>query len=102
MNFKEKVIIIILKIPFGKVTTYGTVAVLAGFPRASRQVGYILHSLSEKHGLPWQRVINKDGYISIRGELTGIKNLQKKLLEEEGVEVSDEFIVDLDKYGWWG
>lgn len=101
-SFRDQVIQIILQIPHGKVTTYGTVATLAGSPRAAREVGYLLHSLTEKYNLPWQRVINKKGYISIRGNEVNIKNLQKKLLEEEGVEVSEEFMVDLKKYGWSG
>lgn len=99
-SFKDRVIEIILEIPYGKVTNYGAIATLAGSPRAAREVGYILHALTEKHNLPWQRVINKQGYISIRGGDINMKNLQKKLLEEEGVEVSEDFMVDLKKYGW--
>jgi methylated-DNA-protein-cysteine methyltransferase related protein len=101
-SFKDAVIEIIKSIPYGRVTTYGTVATLAGSPRAAREVGYLLHSLTQKYNLPWQRVINKKGYISIRGEDVDMKNLQKKLLEEEGVEVSEEFVIDLKKYGWNG
>lgn len=102
LSFKDQVIQIIQNIPYGRVTSYGVVATLAGSPRAAREVGYILHALTEKHNLPWQRVINKQGYISIRGNDVNMKNLQKKLLEEEGVEVSEEFMVDLKKYGWNG
>lgn len=102
MNFTDKVIHIIKIIPHGRVTTYGTIATLAGEPRSARQVGYILHSLSEKFRLPWQRVVNRKGYISIRGGNINIKNLQKTLLEREGVEVSEDFMIDLDRYGWFG
>jgi methylated-DNA-protein-cysteine methyltransferase related protein len=101
-SFKEKVISVIKKIPYGKVTTYGTVAAIAGSPRSAREVGYILHSQTEKYVLPWQRVVNRKGYISIRGGDVNMKNLQKKLLEDEGVEVSEDFMVDLSLYGWWG
>jgi methylated-DNA-protein-cysteine methyltransferase-like protein len=101
-SFKDLVIEIIKSIPYGKVTTYGTVAALAGSPRAAREVGYLLHSLAEKHNLPWQRVINKKGYISIRGNDINMKNLQKAALTQEGVAVSEDFMVDLKKYGWWG
>lgn len=101
-SFKDFVINIIKSIPYGKVTTYGTVAVLAGSPRSAREVGYILHALTKKHDLPWQRVINKKGYISVRGGDVNMKNLQKALLEQEGVEVSKDFMVDLGIYGWWG
>jgi methylated-DNA-protein-cysteine methyltransferase related protein len=101
-NFVSKVIQVIKKIPSGRVTNYGTVAALAGNPRGAREVGYILHSFTKKHNLPWQRVVDRNGYISIRGEQVDAKMLQKNLLEEEGVEVSKDFMIDLDKYGWFG
>ena len=101
-DFKTRVIQIISAIPQGRVTTYGTVATLAGSPRAARQIGYILHAQGEKNQLPWQRVINVKGYVSIRGQEINAKNLQKTLLEQEGVEVSPQFMIDLDEYGWWG
>src|SRR6266536_3528068 len=91
-DFKSRVIEIILEIPVGKVTTYGTVATLAGTPRAARQVGYILHSATNKFDLPWQRVVNRNGFLSIRGEEINAKTLQKKLLEDEGVEVSEDYV----------
>lgn len=100
--FTEKVIQVIQKIPYGKVTTYGTVATLAGNPRGAREVGYILHSFTEKYGLPWQRVINRNGFISIRGGQIDAKVLQKTLLEQEGIEVSSDFMIDLGQYGWFG
>lgn len=99
MNFRQKVIQIIKKVPYGKVTTYGTVATLAGMPRGARIVGGILSSCSEKFDLPWQRVINRHGFISVKSP-DHPKQLQKALLEEEGVEVSEDFMIDLLKYGW--
>lgn len=101
-DFSIQVIEIIKHIPYGFVTTYGTVATLAGSPRSAREVGYILHSLTKKHNLPWQRVINKKGFISIRGDDVNMKSLQKSLLEQEGIAVSEDFMIDLEKYGWWG
>lgn len=101
MTFKEKVIKSILSIPEGKVTTYGTIALMAGLPRGGRLVGGILHLQTEKYGLPWQRVINREGFISVSCT-EHQKSLQKALLESEGVDVSDEFMVDLQKFGWWG
>ena len=99
-NFKDKVIEIIKDIPYGRVTTYGTVATLAGSSRSAREVGYILHSSTKKHNLPWQRVINRHGFLSVRGGDVNIKSVQKSLLEQEGVEVSKDFMVDLEKYFW--
>ena len=101
MIFKEKVIRIIKSIPYGKVTTYGTIATLAGLPRGARLVGGILHANSEKIDLPWQRIINRHGFISTKC-LEHPKALQKVLLEAEGIEVTPDFMVDLKKYGWFG
>lgn len=101
MNFKDSVIKIVKNIPYGRVTTYGTVALLAGVPRGARLVGGVLHFNSQAYDLPWHRVINKEGYISIRS-LNHPKQLQKALLEQEGIEVSGDFMIDLDRYGWWG
>lgn len=99
MNFKAKVIEIVNKIPYGKVTTYGTIATLAGIPRGGRLVGGILYNLGDE--LPWHRVINRYGFISIKS-LDHPKQLQKALLEQEGIEVSSDFMVNLEKYGWRG
>lgn len=99
MDFKEKVIQIVKKIPYGRVTTYGTVATLAGLPRGARLIGGILHFNSDKQNLAWHRVINRKGFISIKS-LDHPKQLQKALLEQEGIEVSNDFMIDLEKYGW--
>ena len=99
LTFRDKVIQITKRIPLGKVTTYGTVAALAGLPRGARLIGGILHASTEK--LPWYRVINRHGFISIR-RLGCPKELQKSLLESEGIAVSQDFMVDLDEYGWFG
>ncbi len=99
MNFKDRVIEIVKKIPYGRVTTYGTVAILAGVPRGARLVGGVLHFNEEK--APWHRVINRHGFISTKC-LEHPKALQKVLLEQEDIEVSRDFMIDLDRYGWWG
>lgn len=102
MNFKKKVIKIVKSIPHGRVTTYGTVATLAGIPRGARLVGGILHFANvEKENIPWHRVINRHGFISTKC-LDHPKNLQEVLLKKEGVEVDKDFMIDLNRYGWWG
>ncbi len=101
-SFKDKVIEITFSIPKGRVTTYGTIATMSGSPRAARIVGGILNAQTEKLDLPWQRIINRNGFLSIRNGLIDSKKLQKELLEEEGVEVSSEFVVDLNRFGWFG
>lgn len=76
--------------------TYGQIGGLAGSPRAARQVVRILHSMSEKHGLPWHRVVNASGEIAI-GSDEG-RFLQRALLEEEDVYVTRAGTVDLEVY----
>lgn len=98
-NFKERVIQIVNSIPHGRVTNYGTVAILAGIPRGARLVGGILHFNETE--IPWHRVINTHGFISTKC-IEYPKQLQKVLLEQEAVVVSSDFMVDLKKYGWWG
>lgn len=98
MGFKEKVIHIVNSIPYGKVTTYGTVATLAGIPRGGRLVGGILHFNIDD--APWHRVINRHGFISTKC-LDHPRELQKVLLEQEGVAVSQDFMINLRKYGWF-
>jgi len=90
----------IKSIPRGKVASYGQVAALAGLPNGARQVVRILHSSSEKEGLPWYRLLRKDGSIALPPG-AGFE-LQRKLLENEGVEVSKEGKVDLGWFGWFG
>ncbi|WP_010648657.1 MGMT family protein [Oceanobacillus massiliensis] len=94
--FTETIIGIIKQIPEGKVMTYGQIAKAAGSPRAARQVVRILHSMSEKYHLPWHRVINAKGQISIKDDESRME--QKWLLENEGVEVSDSGNVDLKQF----
>lgn len=97
MTFKERVIYIIQAIPEGKVMSYGQVAAAAGSPRAARQVGGILRAAS-LDTLPWWRVINNAGYISIKGSFEATPQVQKSLLVQEGVPVSADMQVDMNKY----
>lgn len=97
-NFKDRVIQIVKKIPYGQVTTYGTIATLAGVPRGARLVGGVLHFNIDE--APWYRVINRHGFISTKC-LDHPKALQKVLLEQEGIQVSRNFMVNLQKYGWF-
>jgi methylated-DNA-protein-cysteine methyltransferase-like protein len=97
-SFHQRAVSVIKKIPPGRVATYGQIAAMAGNPKASRQVSRILHSSSRKENLPWHRVINSKGGISLpRGH--GYE-LQKSLLQDEGVEFHDGGRVDLKSYGW--
>ena len=92
------IIALIQNIPKGKVLTYGKIAKLAGNPRAARQVAWTLNSSTEKYNLPWHRVINSKGRIALNSEEG--RNQQKYLLIKEGVEFSDEYKIDLNKFLW--
>lgn len=94
--FTQKAIDIIVHIPVGKVMTYGQIAACAGSPRGARQVARLLHSMSSKHALPWHRVVNAQGKIVVPEEKSHFA--QVHFLQEEGVEVSPNGIVDLKRY----
>ena len=96
--FTTAVIELIRSIPEGKVSTYGNIAALAGNPRAARQVVRILHVYSRKEKLPWHRVINREGKISLK-PFHGYEE-QKLLLETEGVEFGLGDRIDLEDYLW--
>ena len=93
-KFTEEVLEIVKMIPNGKVMTYGQIAAYAGNTRGARQVSRILHSMSAAYHLPWHRVINSKGTISLTGE-EGY--LQGSMLSNEGIDVLNEEI-DLHKY----
>jgi methylated-DNA-protein-cysteine methyltransferase related protein len=94
--FTGEVVRVLKEIPKGYVVTYGQIARMAGSPRAARQVVRILHTMSEKHGLPWHRVVNVRGEIAISDEES--KNLQRMLLESEGVAFLADGRVDLSVF----
>jgi methylated-DNA-protein-cysteine methyltransferase-like protein len=91
----ERIFAIVEQIPAGNVATYGQVAEIAGC--SARQVGYALATLPLQSPIPWQRVINSQGKISLRGRGSG-EVTQKELLRAEGVHFSDNGIADLGKY----
>ena len=88
-DFKDKMVKVVLRIPHGKVASYSQVAALIGSPRWARQVGQALRNYRGKKTIPWWRVINSRGFISIGGDPLR-PELQKKLLLKEGVEFSNE------------
>ncbi|GAB4270878.1 MAG: hypothetical protein Kow0080_15800 [Candidatus Promineifilaceae bacterium] len=101
-NFYKQVYAVVRRIPAGKVTSYGRIAQMLGRPHAARAVGYALSALKDKdHNIPWQRVVNSQGRISIHHrELNG--NIQAQLLRAEGVIVSDDLRIDLNQFLWEG
>lgn len=99
-NLFNKFYEIISKIPKGKVATYGQIAALAGHPRSARMVGWALRALHHESPLPWHRVINSKGRISLPENSEGL--LQKFLLEAEGVVFDQQGQVNLEQYQWNG
>ncbi|MDR1230752.1 MAG: MGMT family protein [Spirochaetaceae bacterium] len=84
-------------VPPGKVSCYRDIARVAGLPNGARQVVRILHSMTEKYGLPWHRIIRADGTIALDSCQGG--DLQATLLRSEGVAVSKNGKVDMNRYG---
>lgn len=99
MNFFEKVYSVVQRIPSGKVATYGDIAFLCGKPRAARQVGWALHQNPRFMEIPCHRVVNRLGRLAPSFAFGG-PEIQKGLLEKEGIVVKDNFTLDLEKYRW--
>jgi methylated-DNA-protein-cysteine methyltransferase-like protein len=98
MEFEDRVKTLIRSIPRGRVATYAQIASLAGNYRAARQVARVLHSASDKEGLPWHRVINSRGGISLpRGR--GFEE-QRRRLRNEGVAVDRSGRIELGQFQW--
>lgn len=97
-DFSVKVVETLVQIPYGRVTTYGVVATLAGNPSGARQVVRVLHSCSEKYNIPWHRVVNRKGAIPPRSSMRHLD--QRILLESEGVGFLETGVVDLDGFFW--
>ena len=94
MNTFQKIYEVVKAIPEGKVATYGQVAAAAGNPRWSRVVGYALHSNPSPGEIPCHRVVRKDGRVASSFAFGG-EDVQRMLLEGEGVLFKDEFTVDM-------
>lgn len=102
MNFYERTALVCQQIPYGKVATYGQIALLVGKPKNARQVGYALSRGLAGEDAPAHRVVNSKGILSGAAAFA-MPDLQKQMLEKEGVEVhrtEDGWKVDLKQYGW--
>jgi methylated-DNA-protein-cysteine methyltransferase related protein len=92
---------IVRQIPSGRVATYGQIAAMAGFPRHSRFVGRALANAPTSMNIPWHRVVNAQGKISIRG-MDGSDDFQLILLEEEGIEFGLNKRISMKRFQWDG
>ena len=95
-NSYEAIYAVVRRIPSGRVSSYGQIALLAGYPGQARLVGYALHRLQGGTDVPWWRVSNRLGVISNAYE----PELQRTLLEREGVVVNEHLQVDLKQFRW--
>src|SRR5438270_12805573 len=94
-----RLLAVVRRIPRGRVATYGQVARVAGLPRHARHVGWALHALPMGSPLPWHRVLNARGAISLRG-MDGAADTQRLRLAKEGVRFDAAGRVALERYGW--
>lgn len=99
MSFNDKVYEFVRQIPEGKVASYGQIAFMTGSWRASRAVGYALHRNPYQGKVPCHRVVFKDGRLAA-GFVFGGKDVQRQLLEAEGVEFTTDGRVAMDKCCW--
>ncbi len=96
--FHQRIIEVIRYVPSGKVATYGQIAAAAGNPFGAREVVRVLHAASERENLPWHRIVNRFGRISLnRGQ--GYE-LQRALLVAEGVAFDESDTIDLEIFRW--
>lgn len=88
-NLREKVYVLMAELPNDKVTTYGDLAALAGYPRAARIVGGIAHTGST--GLPWHRLVNAQGGLAVG--FPGGQDVQRQLLSQDGIDCDEQWRV---------
>jgi methylated-DNA-protein-cysteine methyltransferase-like protein len=95
----RRIYAVVSRIPRGRVATYGQVATLARLPRQPRLVGYALNVLPAGTRVPWHRVVNAKGQVSLRSNGLGHDQIQAQLLAREGVRFTKDTI-DLDRFRW--
>lgn len=98
MNTYEIIYEVVKSIPKGKVATYGQVAMIAGYPRWARVVGYALHVNPAPGVIPCHRVVNHEGKVAA-GFAFGGEGVQRQLLELEGIVFEEDGRIDLERYG---
>jgi len=96
----QRIYAVVRRIPRGRVTTYGAVARIAGLPGQPRLVGYALSALPDGTAVPWHRVINAQGRLSLERVGASAGLTQRMRLEREGIRVDAAGRVSLVKFGW--
>jgi methylated-DNA-protein-cysteine methyltransferase related protein len=90
---------VVRRVPRGRVASYGLIARVVGAGCGARTVGYALAAMPDKCDVPWQRIVNREGRVSLPG-LGG--EVQRALLEAEGVVFDALHRIDLARFGWAG
>ncbi|MGS2738432.1 MGMT family protein [Sinomicrobium sp. M5D2P17] len=98
-NFFEKVYAVARKIPYGRVTSYGTIARYLGTARSARMVGWAMNACNGREDVPAHRVVNRKGLLTGKHHFEGT-NLMQQLLENEGVEVENSQITNFRQIFW--
>lgn len=99
-SFRERVYELVLRIPTGRVMSYGSVARVLGAGYDARAIGNVMHATpDDARAIPWHRVINAQGGCSTAG-LTTPPDLQQKLLEAEGIVFNEKGRCEIAKYLW--
>jgi methylated-DNA-protein-cysteine methyltransferase-like protein len=98
-NFFQKVYEVAAQIPYGRVTSYGAIAKYLGAGRSARMVGWAMNNAGSRDEVPAHRVVNRNGLLTGKHHFAGT-NLMQQLLENEGIPVIDNKIVDFEKYFW--
>lgn len=98
-HFFNKVYAVARQIPYGRVTSYGAIAKALGMARSARMVGWAMNACHDLDDVPAHRVVNRKGLLTGKHHFDGT-NLMQQLLESEGIEVTNNQIVDFEKHFW--
>jgi methylated-DNA-protein-cysteine methyltransferase-like protein len=98
-SFFERVYAVVRQIPYGRVTSYGAIAKALGTARSARMVGWAMNASHDLEDVPAHRVVNRKGLLTGKHHFKGT-NLMQQLLENEGIKIKNNQIVDLEKYYW--
>ncbi len=98
-GLRARIYEVVSQVPLGRVASYGQIAQIVGAGCDARMVGYAMHSVPAGSGVPWQRIVNREGRVSQPGQGG---ELQRMRLEAEGIPFDERNRIDLNRFGWEG